>query len=93
MHCRGVQRLAISAYLSRFLFSLLLRIAPHCVPGGIRVVSISCSYPPNTDGQNKVNIRAHRGLHVTHVHRRSPLLNTGRDRIVVKETTPGSRVV
>src|SRR5215203_5406818 len=37
--CRGLHRLANSAYLSLFLFSTLLRVAPYCVPGGIRVVS------------------------------------------------------
>ena len=37
--CRGVQRVANPAYLSGFLFSGLLRVAPYCVPGGIRVVS------------------------------------------------------
>jgi hypothetical protein len=37
--CRGLQRLANPAYLGGFLFSGLLRVAPYCVPGGIRVVS------------------------------------------------------
>jgi hypothetical protein len=36
-----VHRLANPAYLKGFLFSGLLRVAPYCVPGGIRVVSIS----------------------------------------------------
>jgi len=39
MRCRGLQRIAKPAYLSRFLFSGLLRVAPYCVPGGVRVVS------------------------------------------------------
>jgi hypothetical protein len=34
-----LQRLANPAYLGGFLFSGLLRVAPYCVPGGIRVVS------------------------------------------------------
>jgi hypothetical protein len=36
-----LQGLANPAYLSGFLFSGLLRVAPYCVPGGIRVVSMS----------------------------------------------------
>jgi hypothetical protein len=35
-----LQRLANPAYLSRFPFCALLGVAPYCVPGGIRVVSI-----------------------------------------------------
>src|SRR5215216_1811909 len=38
MCCRGLHGLAIPVYLSRFLFSGLLRVAPYCAPGGIRVV-------------------------------------------------------
>ena len=37
--CRGLPRVANPAFLSRFLFSGLLRVAQHCVPGGVRVVS------------------------------------------------------
>jgi hypothetical protein len=36
---QGFAELANAAYLSRFLFSGLLRVAPYCAPGGIRVVS------------------------------------------------------
>ena len=39
MCCTGVQRIAIAAYLEGFPFSALLRVAPYCVGGGIRVVS------------------------------------------------------
>ena len=39
MRCRGLHGLANPAFLSRFLFPVLLRVAPYCVPGGIRVVS------------------------------------------------------
>src|SRR5215208_1282734 len=39
MCCRGVHGIANAAYLSGFLFSDLLLVAPYCVPGGIRVVS------------------------------------------------------
>src|SRR5919107_4191927 len=46
--CRGLPRVAIPAYLNGFPFSTLLRVAPYRVPGGIRVVSISRSYPYNT---------------------------------------------
>jgi hypothetical protein len=34
--CAGV---AIPPYLNGFLFSWLLRVAPYCTPGGIRLVS------------------------------------------------------
>src|SRR5215211_6487030 len=34
-----MHEVAIPVYLSRFLFSGLLSVAPYCVPGGIRVVS------------------------------------------------------
>src|SRR5215216_2332506 len=37
--CRGVPGIANAAYLGGFLCSALLRVAPYCVPGGIRVVS------------------------------------------------------
>jgi hypothetical protein len=37
--CRDVQGVAKPAFLSCFLCSALLRVAPYCVPGGIRVVS------------------------------------------------------
>jgi uncharacterized membrane protein YedE/YeeE len=40
MCCRGLQKLANPAFLGGFLFSGLLSVAPYCVPGGIRVVSI-----------------------------------------------------
>jgi hypothetical protein len=36
------------AYIRRFLCSPLPSVAPYCVPGGVRVVSISPSYPGNT---------------------------------------------
>jgi hypothetical protein len=39
MCCRGLQGFANAAYLSGFLCSGLLRVAPYCVPGGISVVS------------------------------------------------------
>jgi hypothetical protein len=39
MRCRGVQGVANPAYLEGFPFSGLLRIAPYCAPGGVRVVS------------------------------------------------------
>src|SRR5215212_4230312 len=45
MCCRGLHAVAKPAYLSRFLFSALLRVARHCVPGGVRMVSISLSRP------------------------------------------------
>jgi hypothetical protein len=38
---RGVQGIANPAFQKGFLFSGLLRVAQYCVPGGIRVVSIS----------------------------------------------------
>src|SRR5919112_3981119 len=39
MCCRGVQGVANAAYLEGFPFPALLRVAPYCAPGGIRVVS------------------------------------------------------
>jgi hypothetical protein len=39
MCCRGLPELANPAYLSGFVFSGLLRVAPYCAPGGVRVVS------------------------------------------------------
>jgi hypothetical protein len=39
MRCRGLQEFANAAFLGRFLFLGLLRVAPYCVPGGVRVVS------------------------------------------------------
>src|SRR5215212_7195966 len=50
MRCRSVHRLADPAYLSRFLFPGLPCVTPYCVLGGVRVVSISPSYPPSTKG-------------------------------------------
>src|SRR3712207_5936863 len=41
MRCRGVQGVAITAFLGGFLCSGLLRVTPYCAPGGVRVVSIS----------------------------------------------------
>ena len=40
MRYRGLHGLADAAYLEGFPFSGLLSVAPYCVPGGIRVVSI-----------------------------------------------------
>src|SRR5215208_6536243 len=36
---QGLHRFANPAYLGGFLFSGLLRVAPYCAPGGIRLVS------------------------------------------------------
>src|SRR5215208_8453085 len=48
MRCGGVQGVAKPAFLRGFSFSGLLRVALYCVPGGVKVVSISRSYPCNT---------------------------------------------
>jgi hypothetical protein len=40
MRCRGVQGVANAAYLEGFLFPALPPVAPYCVPGGVKVVSI-----------------------------------------------------
>jgi hypothetical protein len=40
--------LARPGYLNWFLFSALPCGAPYCVPGGVRVVSISLLYPRHT---------------------------------------------
>jgi hypothetical protein len=39
MRCRGMHRVANLPFLGGFLFSGLLRVAPYCVRGGVRVVS------------------------------------------------------
>ena len=39
MRCRSLHGFAITPYLRAFLFSGSLRVAPYCVPGGVRVVS------------------------------------------------------
>ena len=39
MGCWALQGFANAAYLEGFPFPALLRVAPYCVPGGIRVVS------------------------------------------------------
>src|SRR5215217_9449741 len=46
MRCRSLHEVAIPAYLGRFLFSVLPRVAPYCVPGGVRVVSNGVSNSP-----------------------------------------------
>ena len=46
MLCWELLGLANTAYLKGFLFSGLPRVAPYCIPGGIRVVS-TC--PPNAN--------------------------------------------
>jgi hypothetical protein len=38
MRCRGVQEVANTPYLKGFLCCSLPRVAPYCVPGGVRVV-------------------------------------------------------
>jgi len=45
MRCRGLHTVAKAAFLRGFPISGLLRIAPYCAPGGIRVVSISPPRP------------------------------------------------
>ena len=37
--CRALRGVANPAYLRAFLFSALPRVAPYCVPGGVKVVS------------------------------------------------------
>src|SRR5215213_4399191 len=46
--CNGLHRLANTAFLSGFLCSKLLRVAPYCVRGGIRVVSTETELLHNT---------------------------------------------
>src|SRR5215211_7156537 len=48
MRCRGVLGIANAAYLEGFPFPALLRVAPYCAPGGIRVVSTSPVNSPDT---------------------------------------------
>jgi hypothetical protein len=40
MRCRGLHRLANPLYLKGFLFPALPSVAPYCVPGGVKVVSV-----------------------------------------------------
>src|SRR5215203_5183066 len=53
MCSRGLHRFANPPYLGRFPFSALPRVAPYCVPGGVRVVSISPFLLPYTGGVTK----------------------------------------
>jgi hypothetical protein len=39
MRCRGLLGFANTPYSRGFLYSGLQSVAPHCVPGGVRVVS------------------------------------------------------
>src|SRR5215211_6626633 len=50
----ALQELANPAYLSRFLFSGLPRIAPYCATGGIRVVS--AAHPLSWDHRCRANV-------------------------------------
>ena len=71
MRCSGVQGLANAAYLSDFLFSGLLRVAPYYVPGGLRVVSIevhSCStivLTPNEHPKDAPHLAGHGSIQLT----------------------------
>jgi hypothetical protein len=47
MRCRGLHGLGKRAYLGCFLFPRLPRVAPYCVPGGVRVVSMQPLYLHN----------------------------------------------
>ena len=42
IHCRDLQGIANAAYLQGFPFTALLRVAPYCAPGGIKLVSACC---------------------------------------------------
>jgi len=48
MRCWGLPRVANPAYLSRFLFYALLRVARYCVPGGVKVVCQEVQLPSLT---------------------------------------------
>src|SRR5215211_5730345 len=50
MCCRGLHGLANAPFLRRFPFSALPCVAPYCVRGGIRVISILPSYLASTKG-------------------------------------------
>src|ERR671921_1595993 len=53
--CTGLPRIANPAYLSPFFFSGLPNIPGHCVPGGVRVVSIALPLsPPKSRGAGLV---------------------------------------
>src|SRR5215213_9481961 len=57
MCCRGVHRIANPAFLRSFLCSGLQCVAQCCAPGGVRVVSISLSYLPSTEGSPEPVLR------------------------------------
>jgi hypothetical protein len=50
MRCWGLHGLANPAWINRFPFYALPCVATYCVPGGVRVVSISPSHLPSTKG-------------------------------------------
>src|SRR5215217_3308551 len=61
MRCRGLHTLANPAYLAGFLCSALLSVAQYCVPGGVRVVSISLSPLPVTLSFTSSSIQSQSG--------------------------------
>jgi hypothetical protein len=71
MRCRGVQGVANPAYLSHFLFSGLPCVAPYCVPGGVRVVSMSSAPLASAKGSLYWEAMAAR-LRFARSHGRSP---------------------
>ena len=75
MRCRGVHRLANPPFLSGFLCSGLLRVAPYCALSGIRVVSggdglslfqhtwvVESSRGTGTDANVKISSRFEKGF-------------------------------
>src|SRR5215208_1635484 len=75
MRCRGVQGVANPAYLRGIPFPRLQRVAPYCVPGGVRMVSISPSYldkgslvlvlRPSSQGNQEPQRRSTAASHLT----------------------------
>ena len=62
---RDLQGVANSAFVSRFPFSALLRIAPYCAAGGVRVVSLSvCAL--RDQRQVLVNLACHNELPIAY---------------------------
>ena len=71
MRCTGLHKVAISPYLSQFQFSAFPCVAPYCVLGGVRVVSLSPTPLASTRGFLCWGAMTAR-LRFARSHRRSP---------------------
>ncbi len=53
IRCQALHTIADPLYLSRFLFSALPRVAPYCLPGGVKVVSVFRCSPAASVGSGQ----------------------------------------